>query len=88
MSTTTDLQTKFAEIKTLVLAGKAMEAFEKYYGDDVVMQENENPATTGKAANRDRELDFLAKITDFRGSDCLYAKFCANCRNWELFISC
>jgi ketosteroid isomerase-like protein len=69
MSTTTDLQTKFAEIKTLVLAGKAMEAFEKYYGDDVVMQENENPATTGKAANRDRELDFFAKITEFRGSE-------------------
>jgi hypothetical protein len=69
MSTTADLQAKFEEIKTLVLAGKAMEAFEKYYGDDVVMQENENPATIGKAANRDRENDFFSKLTEFRGAE-------------------
>jgi ketosteroid isomerase-like protein len=69
MSTTTDLQAKFAEIKNLVLAGKAMEAFEKFYGDDVVMQENENPATVGKAANRDRENDFFRKSTEFRGGE-------------------
>jgi len=52
-----------------VLQGKAMEAFEKFYGDDVVMQENETPATVGKAANRDRELDFFSKLTEFRGAD-------------------
>ncbi|NJM27776.1 MAG: nuclear transport factor 2 family protein, partial [Pseudanabaena sp. RU_4_16] len=42
-----DLKTAFEDIKSLVLAGKAMEAFEKYYGEDVVMQENENPPTVG-----------------------------------------
>jgi hypothetical protein len=36
----TDLKTAFEDIKALVMNGKAMEAFEKYYGDDVVMQEN------------------------------------------------
>jgi ketosteroid isomerase-like protein len=65
----TTLQEKFAEIKSLVLAGKAMEAFEKYYGENVVMQENENPATTGKSANRDRENDFFSKLTEFRGAE-------------------
>jgi hypothetical protein len=65
--TATDLRANFEDIKSLVLQGKAMEAFEKYYGDDVVMQENETPATIGKAANRERELDFFAKVTEFRG---------------------
>jgi hypothetical protein len=65
--TATDLRANFEDIKSLVLQGKAMEAFEKYYGDDVVMQENEMPTTVGKAANRERELDFFAKVTEFRG---------------------
>jgi ketosteroid isomerase-like protein len=63
----TDLRAAFEEIKTLVLQGQAMEAFEKYYGDDVVMQENEQPPTVGKEANRQREQEFFAKITEFRG---------------------
>lgn len=67
MTTTTDLKTIYADITDLVLHGKAMEAFEKYYADDVVMQENENPPTVGKAANRERELDFFSKLTEFRG---------------------
>lgn len=68
MSTTTDLTYKFEEIKTLVLTGKALEAFEKYYSDDVVMQENEQPATIGKDANRQREQEFFAKVTEFRSA--------------------
>lgn len=63
----TDLRAAFEEIKTLVLQGQAMEAFEKYYGDDVVMQENEQPPTVGKEANRQREQEFFAQITEFRG---------------------
>ena len=64
-----DLKTAFEDIKSLVLAGKAMEAFEKYYGEDVVMQENENPPTVGKDANRQRELDFFAKLVEFRAME-------------------
>lgn len=60
--TLTHLQAAFEDIKTLVFQGKAMEAFEKYYGDDVVMQENEQPATVGKTANRDREVEFFSMI--------------------------
>ncbi len=62
-----DLKAAFEDIKSLVFAGKAMDAFETYYADDVVMQANENPPTVGKAANRDRELDFFSKVTEFRG---------------------
>jgi hypothetical protein len=69
MITATDLKANFEDIKTLVLQGKAMEAFEKYYGDDVVMQENETPATVGKAANRARELDFFSKVTQWGAAE-------------------
>jgi hypothetical protein len=64
-----DLKAAFEDIKTLVSQGKAMEAFEKYYGEEVVMQENETPATIGKVANRDRELEFFSKVIEFRSAE-------------------
>lgn len=67
ITTSPDLRAAFEEIKTLVLNGQAMEAFENYYGDDVIMQENDHPPTVGKDANRQRELEFFSKITEFRG---------------------
>ena len=59
---------KISDLNDLVLQGKAMEAFEKYYHEAVVMQENENLPTVGKAANRRREEAFFAAITEFRGA--------------------
>ncbi|MDQ3292165.1 MAG: nuclear transport factor 2 family protein [Bacteroidota bacterium] len=59
---------KISDLNDLVLQGKALEAFEKYYHDDVVMQENENAPTLGKAANRQRENEFFSSITEFRGA--------------------
>ncbi len=59
------------DLNNMVLQGKAMEAFEKYYADDVVMQENEMPATAGKDANRERELAFFGGISEFRGAQVL-----------------
>jgi hypothetical protein len=46
-----------------------LEAFEKYYHDDVSMQENELPATATKEANRKRELEFLSNILEFRKAE-------------------
>jgi hypothetical protein len=59
---------KISSINDMILQGKAMEAFEEYYHDDVVMQENENPEVVGKDANRKREEEFFGAITDFRGA--------------------
>jgi hypothetical protein len=56
------------DLNGLVLQGKSLEAFEKYYHDQVVMQENENPPTVGKEANRQRELAFYGSVTEFRGA--------------------
>src|SRR5687768_16196199 len=57
---------KISDLNDLVLQGKALDAFEKYYHEEVVMQENENPPTIGKAANRLREQEFFNSITQFR----------------------
>lgn len=86
MSTTTDLKANFEDIKSLVLQGKAMEAFEKYYSEDVVMQENEAPATVGKSANRDRELDFFSKVTEFRTAEVKAVAFGENVIISEWFV--
>ena len=50
------------EVNELILAGKAMDAFEKFYGDDVVMIENFDPPCEGKVANRAREIEFFGKV--------------------------
>lgn len=65
------IEANIKKVTDMVLEGKAMEAFEAYYHDDVVMAENNNPATVGKAANRQREIDFFGAITEFRGAKVL-----------------
>ncbi|HET9823693.1 MAG TPA: SnoaL-like domain-containing protein [Chitinophagaceae bacterium] len=59
---------KITDLNDLVLQGKALEAFETYYDDNVVMQENQNPPTVGKTANRKREEEFFSSIIEFRGA--------------------
>jgi hypothetical protein len=59
------LSEKINELNELVLAGRGLEAFEKFYHNDVVMQENENAPTLGKAANLVRERDFFGKAKNF-----------------------
>jgi hypothetical protein len=56
------------DLNDLILQGRALEAFEKYYHEDVTMQENENSPTVGKEANRQREKEFFAAITEFRSA--------------------
>ena len=59
---------KIYDLNDLVLQGRALEAFEKYYHDEVIMQENENSPTIGKEVNRQREKEFFAAITEFRSA--------------------
>ncbi|MEN7341734.1 MAG: nuclear transport factor 2 family protein [Pseudomonadota bacterium] len=67
MTNTTILE-RDAAINAAILNGTALDAFDQYYADDVVMQENDQPATAGKALNRQREEDFFGAITEFRGA--------------------
>jgi len=63
------LKEKITELNQLVLAGKALDAFEKFYHPSVMMQENENVPTVGKDANRQREIEFFNSISEFRGAE-------------------
>ena len=59
------------ELNSMILSGKTMDAFEKFYADNVSMKENGHPATVGKDANRDREIEFFGNVTEFRGAEVL-----------------
>ena len=43
------------ELNAMILAGKAVESFDKFYADDVEMQENLGTPTKGRVANQERE---------------------------------
>jgi len=68
MATTPYLADLDAELNQMVLSGKAMEAFEKFYDDNISMQENNEPVTVGKDANRQREIDFFGTVEQFHGA--------------------
>lgn len=51
-----------SQLNQLLLTARPMEAFERFYAEDIVMQENMNPPIAGKARNRAREQAFFAAI--------------------------
>lgn len=69
--TRADIGALDAELNAAILAGNALTAFETYYADDVVMQENDAEPTIGKDANRIREQEFFGAVTEFRGAEVL-----------------
>lgn len=68
MSTIAELDKK---LNDLILAGKVLEGFEEFYDDNVVMQENSDPETRGKDANRKREQEFLASVEAWHSGEVL-----------------
>lgn len=56
------------DLNQKILTGQAMDGFEKYYADDVVMQENADPPFVGKDLNRKREIEFFGSIGEFHGA--------------------
>lgn len=60
------IKEKIKDLNQLVIDGRLLDAFEKYYHEDVRMQENDNLPTVGKDANRHREQEFLNNIGGFK----------------------
>jgi ketosteroid isomerase-like protein len=58
-----------AELNQMILAGQALDAFEKFYAEDCVMIDQGFEPWEGKALNREREQDFFSKITEFRAGE-------------------
>ena len=50
------------ELNNMIVQGKLLEAFEKFYANDVVMQENSEPPRIGKDKNREFEKQFVASV--------------------------
>lgn len=63
----TTLLEKAQDLQNLVYSGQLLEAFDKYYHEDVSMQENFDEPRKGKASNRQYEEQFLASIEAFHG---------------------
>jgi ketosteroid isomerase-like protein len=53
------------DLNQKVLTGAALEAFELYYADDVIMQENSDPPFEGKELNRKREIEFFDSVAEW-----------------------
>lgn len=62
-----DIRKLDAELNAMVQGGQILAAFERFYGDDVVMQENSEPPVSGKTANRAREQAFVDSVAEVHG---------------------
>lgn len=60
---------KIKDIYDHIQQGTALEAFEKYYADDVVMVLEDGTEVDGKDANRDRENEFFGSVEEFHGAE-------------------
>lgn len=58
---------KIGQIYALLGKGKAMDAFEKYYHEDVIMTELGGEPRKGKATNREYEQKFFSSIKAVHG---------------------
>jgi ketosteroid isomerase-like protein len=59
---------KAKDMYNMVAQGKMLDAFEKYYHNDVVMVEASGETRKGKEANRKFEVDFMNMIKDVHGT--------------------
>ncbi len=57
------LREKVQDLYSKVYGGRLLDAFDQYYGDDVVMQEVGQEPRVGKPANRAYEEQFVGGLT-------------------------
>jgi hypothetical protein len=62
---TTELE---RELNRALQDQKVLEAFEQFYADDVVMEENSGEPCRGKEANRQRTLEWAGTVSQFHGA--------------------
>ena len=80
------LKEKITKLNEMIVNGDALEAFDKFYADKVVMQENEQEPTVGKAENRQREEQFFNKVTEFRSAEPLNVTVGEGCTIVEWYL--
>lgn len=75
------------DLNSLIKEGKILEAFEKYYGEDVIIHENGNSPTIGKNENRKRGIKFLWEIDEVYGAEIKSVSFGDNISMTEWAIN-
>lgn len=66
--TTQDIASLNTELNQMISQGQILDAFERFYADDVVMQENTQAPFEGKDACRRHEVEFLDSVETFHGA--------------------
>lgn len=59
------------ELNQHITKGDFLRAFNKYYGDNVVMQENDAAPVTGKDVNRKKQEEFMKSVEQFHSAKML-----------------
>lgn len=57
------------ELNQQILSGNVLGAFDTFYAEEVVMQENNKDPRVGKALNREYEENFVASIEAWHGAE-------------------
>lgn len=84
-----NIETLENSLNAQILSGDILGAFDKYYAEDVVMQENSAEPTAGKAANREREIQFVNSVQDFHSARVLSSaiKGDTSLSEWEMDVT-
>src|SRR6478609_73122 len=64
---TLDVASLDRQLNDQIVGGDILGAFDRFYADDVTMQENNEQPTIGKAANRKREEEFVGSVEKIHG---------------------
>lgn len=64
-----DVKNLVNEMNGMIMQGKLLDAFEEFYDENVVMQENNEEPRVGKDANREYEKKFVDSISEFHGAN-------------------
>lgn len=63
-----DFTQRDQELNDMILQGEILDAFEKFYADDVVMEEGDDQRV-GKEANREYEKQFVGALEEFHSAE-------------------
>ncbi|MBI9056606.1 MAG: nuclear transport factor 2 family protein [Labilibaculum sp.] len=80
------LPERVKKLNDMILGGFILQAFEKFYAENVMMQENATEPIIGKDAYRKKEKNFVTNIIEFRNAVVKNVLICDNTTvlEWEL----
>lgn len=84
-----DIKENVEDLVNMILTGKMMDAFEKYYAEDVVMQEPGEEPRVGKDVNREFEKKWLEGVQEFHSGEVKAKAVTGNIAmvEWEMDVS-